>query len=80
MVHVYERRAGDVAIVELEHESDARFAVVRLHDDGTVSAAARWDVSRHGLRRAPMTESGVESVATLRSKRSARVAAKRIEG
>ena len=79
MVHLYERH-DELAIVEVDDfDSEDRFALVRLHDDGTISAAARWDVARYGLRRATMTAAGVMSVATVRSRRAARAALARVE-
>jgi len=71
MVHVWKRR-GRIAVVELgDRDEGKRFAVVTVHDDGTVSAAAPHDLANFGQRRRPWSVAGVELVASLRSREAA---------
>jgi|DEB0MinimDraft_10_1074344.scaffolds.fasta_scaffold14934_4 ribosomal protein L14E/L6E/L27E len=71
MVHEW-KRSGRVAAVELGDRDDGkRFALVTVHDDGTVSAATPHDLANFGQRRRPWSVAGVESVASLRSREAA---------
>jgi len=69
-----------VAVVEVAGDPDnlERFGVVRLHDDGTISAATPHDVSRFSRFRQPWTCEGVARCSTLRSLVAARTAYRRI--